>query len=220
MSGGILWRIARRCRFGIAVTALALGLLAASCGSQESPELPEYFEVPEFTLTDQMGRDFSSATLDGRVMLANFVFTNCTQLCPALTQRMAQVQSRLMSDGLLGNRVVLLSITVDPEQDTPEALRAYAEGYGADGESWRFLTGPPEAVRAVITDGLKLGYNRIDETNRHVHEDGTVHLHEYNVLHTNRMVLADRDGMVRALYDAAADWDLERVLADIERLLE
>ena len=220
MSGGALRRILRWCKSGTAVAALALGLLAASCGSQESPELPEYFEVPEFTLTDQMGRDFSSASLEGRVMLANFVFTNCTQLCPALTPRMAEVQSRLRGEGLLGSRVMLLSITVDPEQDTPEALRAYAEGYGVDGESWRFLTGRPEAVRAVVTDGLKLGYNRIDESNRHVHEDGTVHLHEYNVLHTNRMLLADRDGMVRALYDAAADWDLERVLADIERLLE
>ena len=198
---------------------LALGLLAASCGAQEPTPLPEYYAVPDFTLTDQLGRDFASASLDGKVMLANFVFTNCTQLCPALTPRMAEVQSRLGGDGLLGSRVVLISITVDPEQDTPETLRAYAESHGVDHESWRFLTGSPEDVRAVITDGLKLGYNRTGETVRHLHDDGTVHLHEYNVLHSTRMALADRAGVVRALYDAA-DWDVDGVMADIHRLLE
>ena len=203
----------------VVLAVLATGLLAASCGSEEAAELPEYFEVPVFTLTDQLGRDFSSSSLDGKVMLANFVFTNCTLLCPVLTPRMAEVQSRLEADGLLGSRVVLLSISVDPEQDTPETLLRYAEGHGADHESWRFLTGSPEDVRAVITNGLKLGYNRVDESIQHVHADGTVHIHEYNVLHSTRMLLADRAGTVRALYDTA-EWDAERVLSDIESLLE
>ena len=205
-------------RYGIVAAAFMLLLGVAACGSQEPTELPKYFEVPEFTLTDQLGRDFSSASLEGKVMLANFVFINCTLLCPVLTPRMAEVQSHLVGDGLLGSRVVLLSITVDPEQDTPESLRAYADGYGADHESWRFLTGSPEDVRAVITDGLKLGYNRIEQSNQHVHADGTVHLHEYDVLHSTRMVLADRAGVVRALYNTD-DWDAERVVADIEALL-
>ncbi len=212
-------RGARGFRYGIVAAALMLLLGAAACGSQEPAELPEYFDVPAFTLTDQLGREFSSSSLEGKVMLANFVFINCTLLCPVLTPRMVEVQSLIGGDGLLGSRVVLLSITVDPEQDTPEALRAYADGYGADHESWRFLTGNPEDVRAVITDGLKLGYNRIDQSNRHVHTDGTVHLHEYNVLHSTRMVLADRAGVVRALYNTE-DWDAERVVADIETLLQ
>ena len=201
------------------LAALAIGLLAASCMSEKAAELPEYFEVPDFTLTDQLGREFSSASLEDKVMLANFVFTNCVQLCPVLTPRMAEMQSLLEDDGVLGSGVVLLSISVDPEQDTPELLRAYAEGYGADHESWRFLTGSPEDVREVITDGLKLGYSRVNESNRHVHADGTVHIHEYNVLHSTRMLLADRAGVVRALYDTE-DWDTERVVADIETLLQ
>ena len=206
-------------RYGVVAVALMLLVGAAACGSGESAELPEYFEVPDFTLTDQLGRDFEGSSLEGKVMLANFVFTNCTLLCPVLTPRMAEVQSRLEGDGLLGSRVVLLSITVDPEQDTPEALRAYADGYGADHESWRFLTGSPEDVRAVITDGLKLGYNRVEQSNEHVHADGTVHLHEYNVLHSTRMILADRTGVVRALYNTDT-WDAERVVSDIETLLQ
>lgn len=221
MSGGGRGRgrVAGARRSAIATAALALGLLAASCGSPEPTPLPEFYAVPDFTLTDRLGREFESASLDGKVMLANFVFTNCIQLCPVLTPRMAEVQSRLADGGLLGSRVVLLSITVDPEQDTPETLLSYAERYGADPESWRFLTGSPEDVRAVITDGLKLGYNRVEESNRHLHDDGTVHVHEYNVLHSTRMALADRGGVVRALYDSA-EWDLDGVMADVERLLE
>ncbi len=206
-------------RYWVVAVALALALTAASCGSEEADELPEYFEVPAFTLTDQLGREFSSESLDGKVMLSNFVFTNCIQLCPVLTPRLSEMQSLLAGEGLLGSRVVLLSITVDPEQDTPEALLAYADRYGADHESWRFLTGSPEDVRAVITDGFKLGYNRVDQSNRHVHDDGTIHIHEYNVLHSTRMLLADRAGVVRALYDTEA-WDAERVVADIESLLQ
>ena len=212
-------RDVRGIRYWVLAAAIALALTAASCGSEEADELPEYFEVPAFTLTDQLGREFSSESLEGKVMLANFVFINCIQLCPVLTPRLAEVQELLDGEGLLGSRVVLLSITVDPEQDTPEALRAYAEGYGAGHESWRFLTGSPEDVREVITDGLKLGYNRVDQSNRHVHDDGTIHIHEYNVLHSTRMVLADSDGVVRALYNAE-EWDVERVMADIETLLQ
>ena len=209
----------RGIRYWLLAVALALALAAASCGTEEAEELPEYFEVPAFTLTDQLGREFSSTSLDGKVMLANFVFINCIQLCPVLTPRLAEVQELLDGDGLLGSRVVLLSITVDPEQDTSEALREYADDYGVDHESWRFLTGSPEDVREVITDGLKLGYNRVDQSNRHVHDDGTIHIHEYNVLHSTRMVLADPDGVVRALYNAE-EWDVERVVADIETLLQ
>ena len=212
-------RCARRIRNGIVAAALALLLGAAACGSQEPVELPEFFEVPDFMLTDQLGREFSSESLEVKVTLANFVFTNCIQLCPVLTPRLSEMQSLLAGEGLLGSRVVLLSITVDPEQDRPEALLAYADRYGADHESWRFLTGSPEDVRAVITDGFKLGYNRVDQSNRHVHDDGTIHIHEYNVLHSTRMLLADRSGVVRALYDTEA-WDAERVVADIESLLQ
>ena len=142
------------------VSVLTVFLMA--CSSKDSDSLPVYEDIPSFSLTDQMGHAFTREDLQGKVVLANFIFTNCTQFCPTLSPRMAQVQEKLEEDGLLGNEVLLLSFSVDPEHDTPEILLSYAERYGANHNAWRFLTGPPEVMRQVITDGLKLAFDQVD----------------------------------------------------------
>ena len=197
-----------------------LAALLMACSSQDSESLPIYEDIPSFSLTDQMDRAFTSEDLHGKVVLANFVFTNCTQFCPTLSPRMAQVQGKLEEDGLLGNQVLLLSFSVDPEHDTPELLHAYAERYGTNHSAWRFLTGPPEAMERVVTGGLKLAFGQVEQRNEHHHEDGSIHVHEYDVFHTNRVMLGDTEGRVRAYYDGATDWDMAKVLSDMRRLLD
>ena len=199
---------------------LALAVLSSACSSQGSDSLPVYDEIPSFSLTDQMGETLNKEALQGRVVLANFIFTNCTAFCPTLTPRMGQIQANLEDSGLLGKDVLLLSFTVDPEHDTPEILRSYAERHGANYDGWRFLTGPPETIQRVITVGLKLAYGRVNEDNKHTHEDGSIHIHEYDVFHTNRVMLGDKSGRVRAYYDGGADWDMTKVLRDIRQLLD
>ncbi len=184
-----------------------------------SDDLPVYYEMPSFSLTDQMGRTVTGDDLRGRVVLANFVFTNCTEFCPALTPRMAQVQQRLMEDGLLGSEVMLLSFTVDPEYDSPDVLHAYATTHDADHDAWRFLTGSPEVMQRIVTDGFKLTYTEVPKSIEHLHPDGSVHIHDYNVVHTNRLALVDDEGQVRAYYDGAVDWDMDLVLRDIRKLV-
>ena len=187
-----------------------------ACGTEE---LDVYYEIPSFSLTDQLGRSVTSDELNGRVVLANFIFTNCTEFCLTLTPRMAAVQERLDESGLLGDEVVLLSFSVDPEYDTPDVLQDYAERYGADHDAWRFLTGPPEEMERVLTAGFKLPYTEVTQTLNHLHPDGSVHVHEYNVLHTNRLALVDGEGQVRAYYDGAVEWDMDQALSDIRRLV-
>ena len=201
------------------VTVFVLTILSTACSTQDTVSLPIYQEVPPFSLTDQMGQTFSTEDLQGRVVLASFIFTNCISFCPTLTPRIGEIQERLEKDGTLGKDVLLLSFTVDPEYDTPDILRSYAERHRANHDAWRFLTGPPQMIQQIVTDGFKLGYGQINESNQHTHQDGSIHLHEYDVFHTNRVVLADRSGRVRAYYDVAADWDISQVLKDIEALL-
>lgn len=196
----------------------ALLLLAPAVIACSVEELPVYYDIPSFSLTDQMGRTVASDDLEDRVVLANFIFTNCTEFCLTLTPRMAQVQERLKEDGLLGEDVVLLSFSVDPEYDTPEVLLEYAELYGADHDAWRFLTGTPEEMEGIVTDGFRLAYTEAPQTLEHIHADGSVHVHEYNVVHTNRLALVDGAGQVRAYYDGAAEWDMDLALGDIRRL--
>ena len=88
-------------------------------------------------LTDHLEHPLSSESLRGKVVLANFVFTNCTDICPLLTVRMQGIQDRLRQERLLGSDVQLLSFTADPTRDTPPVLREYAQHHQADTESWR-----------------------------------------------------------------------------------
>jgi protein SCO1 len=112
--------------------------------SQEQ-QLPKIAPAPGFMLTSQDGAQISLAALRGKVVAVTFIFTLCTANCPVLTPMMSLVQGQLGPD--FGNKVVFASITVDPERDTPEMLKLYAQMYGADVVGWSFLTGPPPVIQ-------------------------------------------------------------------------
>src|SRR5947209_444191 len=97
----------------------------------EAP-LPDFWPVPTFQLIDQQGRTYRSDELAGRAALFSFVYTNCTDTCPLLTATMAQVQGQLRADGLLGSKVQMVSVTVDPDRDSSAVLAEYAERFHAD----------------------------------------------------------------------------------------
>jgi protein SCO1 len=104
--------------------------------------------APEFALVDQEGRELTLADLRGKVVLLDFIYTTCPGPCPILTSLQVRAQQSLSPEAR--ERVHFVSITLDPERDTPEALRAYALARGADLDSWSFLTGESEAVADVI----------------------------------------------------------------------
>jgi protein SCO1/2 len=104
--------------------------------------------APPFALVDQDGRPLALADLRGRLVVLDFVFTSCPGPCPILTGMHVELQRSLAPE--LRARTRFVSITLDPERDRPEALRAYALARGADLSDWSFLTGSPEAVRAVV----------------------------------------------------------------------
>lgn len=114
---------------------------------------------PDLELVTQDGKTvrFYDDLVAGRIALINFMFTTCTSICPPMTANLAQVQ-RLLKD-YLGDRVVMISISVDPETDTPAVLKAYAERYGA-GPGWYFLTGRRDHIEAVVS---KFGDNSRDK---------------------------------------------------------
>jgi protein SCO1/2 len=104
--------------------------------------------APPFALVDQDGRPLALADLRGRLVVLDFLFTHCPGPCPIQTGALVELQRSLAPE--LRARTRLVSITLDPERDSPEALRAYALARGADLASWSFLTGPPEVVRSVV----------------------------------------------------------------------
>jgi protein SCO1/2 len=140
---GDSYRIVRLERIG------AAGEAGVSGGGLELDAVaPEAELAPAFELVDQEGRAVSLASLRGKVVLLDFVYTRCPGPCPLLTSTHVRVQKKL-PEGARG-RVRFVSVSLDPERDTPEAMRAYALARGADLASWSLLTGPKEVVEAVL----------------------------------------------------------------------
>ena len=130
-------------------TLTSVGLLTRDVPSfaPQDPALPKIALAPHFTLTSQDGAEVSLTDFRGKVVAVTFIYTLCSSTCPVLTPMMSLVQDRLGAD--FGKRVAFISITVDPERDTPEVLKLYAESFGADLRGWAFLTGSAENIREV-----------------------------------------------------------------------
>jgi protein SCO1 len=133
-----------------ALLVIALGLLAWPAlaheaeHDQQEERLSTIGAPPDFTLTSHDGAAVTLGDFRGKVVAVAFIYTSCPDVCPMLTDKMARVQDALGSD--FGSRIAFLSITTDPERDTPEVLKGYAEAFEANLAGWSFLTGEPASV--------------------------------------------------------------------------
>ena len=127
---------------------LGAGGPALPAATATAAPLPVIGPAPAFALTDQAGRALALADLRGKALAVSFIFTTCSDSCPILTAKMADVKRRLGTD--FGPRVNFVSITVDPLNDTPARLRSYASAHGADVPGWHFLTGKPDEIADVV----------------------------------------------------------------------
>jgi protein SCO1 len=173
-------------------------LFLAACAPK--PSLQTFNTVPAFTLTTESSAEFNSdAHLKGKVWLADFIFTTCMGPCPRMSSQMKQVQAA--TENL--NDLRLVSFTVDPANDTPEALAAYAKRYSARPGRWFFLTGAPETLHALSMDTFMLG--KVDGA---------------QMDHSTRFVLVDRQGRVRKYYTTTEGFEIPELVLDIKALLK
>ena len=175
-------------------------ILLLACSSPEP--LPKLIEVPDFSLTSQANAPVSKATLTGKVWVADFIFTSCPGPCPILSAKMAEVQAHYAGEADLR----LVSFTVDPATDTPPVLAPYAARFGA-GPNWLFLTGDPKVVQTTIVDGFKQMLEQIPAV------DGK----PASIMHSERLVLVDRHGWMRAFPDPNAPGE---VYAQVDAVLK
>jgi protein SCO1/2 len=144
--------VSRLATFGFCLAALAF-LPSPSLahgpehGTAGQERLPAIGPAPDFSLTSHDGGQLTLQDLRGKVVAVAFIYTSCTDVCPLLTEKMAQVRDDLGPD--FGGRIAFVSITVDPEHDTPAVLKGYAEAFAADQGGWHFLTGEPTTIRDV-----------------------------------------------------------------------
>jgi protein SCO1/2 len=123
-------------------------LAGPALAANDTGPLPEIGPAPAFALTSQDGNPVTLIGLRGKVVAVSFFYTACPAICPLLTQKLVEVQDALGEE--FGKKIAFVSITVDPEHDTPEVLKDYAAAWEAKTAGWSFLSGPPEAVRDVV----------------------------------------------------------------------
>lgn len=158
-------------------------------------------KAPDFVLLNQDGERFDASKLRGKIVAIDFIYTTCTDVCPLFTANFAQLQKTLKKEH--AGEVFLISITTDPEVDSPKVLKAYAQRYGADFHNWAFLTGTEEQLKAV----WKAFDIRVIKKGRGL------------VQHTSLTTLLDRQG-IRRFNHFGEKWQTKDVLNDLSALLE
>ncbi len=164
-------------------------------GAEE--ELPIIGKIPAFDLVDQNSKQFTLENLEGNVWLADFIFTTCSGPCPIMTERMGMVQHDLLEI----EKLKFVSFTVNPDYDTPEVLKKYAQRFDADVSSWSFVTGKYDQIQELIADGFKMGDT------------------EEIVFHSTRFALVDHEGNLRGYYSGTEPAKHEILTRDIQTLI-
>lgn len=181
--------------FGI-IGVILIGVAAYGYLNRPGPQatdpaakpLPDLGEVGSFTFTERSGTEVSNADLEGKVWVASFVFTCCTQACPQVTGSMAELHKDFAED----KDLVLVSFSVDPNRDTPAVLKDYARQFGADAQRWLFLTGNQDQLYQLIEKSFHLA----------VHQNkGAQRTPGNEVTHSSRLMLVDRKGRIRGYFE-------------------
>jgi protein SCO1/2 len=164
--------------------------------------------IPSFSLTDETGKTFNSKSLQGKIYVASFFFTRCTTICPKITTQLSRVQDTFHQDP----EVQLLSISVDPKFDEPEKLAAYAKRFDANKGQWYFLTGEKKVIYPLVLKGFHVPLADASEY------DAAITKPDETFIHSERLVLVDKEGIIRGFYDGTDKKEVDRLLVEIKVL--
>jgi len=161
-----------------------------------------FHRVPDFTFIDQNGESFSQDMLEGRIRVVDYFFSTCESICPFMSSQLSRVHEvyRANSD------VIILSHTVDPQTDTPDQLLVYASQFNANSSSWKFLTGPKEALYQLARKGYLLEASEGNGGNE-------------DFIHTQNFALVDGNGFIRGFYDGLDTTEVNYLIRDIDILI-
>lgn len=183
---------------------LLLAIVAFPLGRSIARPLPEppklRLPVPAWELVNQRGQPFGSKDLEGKVFVVDFIYTSCGGPCPRMTKTMERIQKRTKN---LGTALQLVTITVDPENDTPEKLAEYMRGYHVNPTRWSFLTGSEADIERIVVKGFKSAMTK----------------EEAAIGHSERLLLVDGDGAIRGIYDSQDPDGVATLIRDADVLL-
>ena len=193
---------------------MSLGLFACESESQQAtdplPYLGEnviteagdtvYYQIPAFGFVDQDSSWVTNESVEGKIYVTDFFFTSCLSICPKMKQQMLRVHQAYAQD----DDVLLLSHTIDPNYDSAEVLKEYADRMELASSQWRFLTGPKDSIYSM---GAKYFVAANEDVNS---PDG--------FYHTDVFTLVDKERRVRGVYHGTDSVEVKRLIVDIDRL--
>ncbi|MCA0993248.1 SCO family protein [Pseudalkalibacillus hwajinpoensis] len=187
-------------RFLFVTGLMTLLVILAACGKDVPDDLD--WEVQDFTYTDQTNSEFGLSDLDGKVWIADLIFTNCETVCPPMTANMSQLQDKLAGADV---DVDLVSFSVDPKRDTPEELMKFSEKFDADLSNWHFLTGyDNEEIKRFAESSFKTAVDADPNSDQFIH--GTA------------FYLVNKDGVVVKKYSGVSNVPYEEIVDDVKAL--
>lgn len=191
------------CAFGVACreSSTAPGKHTASLQAA----LPKLGALQPFDLTDHRGKPFTTETMRGKVWVAAFLFTRCPSICPQMMRRMKGLQQAAKSRAI---SLHLTSFSVDPDNDTPEVLSAYAKRFDVDTASWTFVTGDSATIRNAAEHGFKIGV------------EGTADpkAADFGITHGSHLVLLDSELTIRGYYRSTDPEQMDKLLSAAQQL--
>ncbi|PAE37026.1 LPS translocon maturation chaperone LptM [Bacillus sp. 7884-1] len=177
-------------------------LLLSACG-QKGIQNPLDYPVKDFTAVTQENKAFEKKNLDGKIWVADFIFTNCADVCPPMTANMTKLQ-KMVEDKKLEN-VEFVSFSVDPTVDTPEKLTEYAQNFGLKDDNWTFLTGySQEFIETYARETFKTLVKKPQEGDQ--------------VIHQTYFFLVGPDEKVKKIYDGYKEVPYDEMISDIKAL--
>ena len=162
-----------------------------------------FHQVPDFKLTSQTGNSVSQSDLAGKIYVANFFFASCQDVCKKMSTNLREVQAAFTQEP----RVKIVSYSVDPERDSVAVLDKYAEAYGANPNTWYFLTGPKEQIYKLAQEGYKVPAMQAPSIIP-------------DFIHSEKLLLIDEEKHVRGIYDGTNPEEVDRLITEIKVLLQ
>ncbi|MDF2788024.1 MAG: hypothetical protein K0S80_1122 [Neobacillus sp.] len=176
--------------------------LLSACG-QKGIENPLDYPVNDFTAVTQDNKTFEKKNLDGKIWVADFIFTNCADVCPPMTANMTKLQKMVDEEEL--KNVEFVSFSVDPTVDTPEKLTEYAKNFGLKDDNWTFLTGySQEFIETYARETFKTLVKKPQEGDQ--------------VIHQTYFFLVGPDEKVKKIYDGFEEVPYDEMISDIKSL--
>jgi len=166
-------------------------------------QMGKFGMIKPFSLTDQKGKPCTQDSLLGKVVIVDFIFTRCGTICPMMSKQMQYLQQALQTE----KNVIFISHTIDPEYDTPQVLEEYSKIYNAKYPQWRFVTGSKQDIYNLAAHTYKIS---VDDGGTGTPDDLT---------HSDRFVLIDSNGQIRAYKSAQDEKDLNKLVELVAYLI-